>query len=85
MIKIKYTKQSFEEVLQQAYDELQSEDIYKLLVEVRSYYSTEEHKNEWIEDIANMVGNKRSLSFKQWKALSAYAAGVRKKYNNKTF
>lgn len=86
--KMKYTKESFEEVLQQAYSELEAEDIISLLCEARDYFTTNEFSNPKINSICKSVFTKRNLSFKQWKAISAYVAECKRKEqnkNNKTF
>jgi len=82
--KMKYTKQSFEEVLKQAYDELEGQDIIDLLGEVLTNLKNTENYNEFIHSVANDVYDKKNISFKQWKALSAYLSDCRKK-ENKTF
>lgn len=86
--KMNYTKESFEEVLQQAYDELEAEDIVSLLCEARDYFTTDEFNNPKINSICKTVFLKRNISFKQWKAISAYVSDCRRKENsknNKTF
>jgi len=82
--KMKYTKQSFEEVIKQAYDELEGQDIIDLLGEVLTNLKNTENYNEFIHSVANDVYDKKNISFKQWKALSAYLSDCRKK-ENKTF
>jgi hypothetical protein len=86
--KMKYTTESFEEVLQQAYDNLEPDDIVKLLLEAREYFRSDEFTNEFISNICSSVAKKRNISFKQWKAVSAYVAECKRKQqniNNKTF
>lgn len=86
MYEVKYSKASFEEVLQQAYDSLQPEDIKSLLAEVYDILKQEE--NDFIHSVFSDVYKKKNISFKQWKALSAYAAEFRRKQetkNNKSF
>lgn len=83
MYKLNYTQESFEEVLQQSYDALQPEDIKNLLVEV--YDIQKEDDNEFIHSVWRMVYNRKNISFRQWKALSAYVATYKKKTENKTF
>jgi len=82
--KMKYTKQSFEEVLQEAYDALEAQDIINLLGDVLSNLKKDDNFNEFIYSVAKDVHNKKNISFKQWKALSAYLSDCRKK-ENKTF
>lgn len=79
-----YTKESFEEVLQQAYDELEPQGIVSLLLEARNYFLSEDFKNQKIRDICNTVAERRAISFKQWKAISAYVSKC-KKSNVKKF
>jgi hypothetical protein len=88
MYKVNYTQESFEEVLQQAYDELEPEDIKSLLLEAKNYYTKLDTGNQFIAGICNNVVKQRSISFKQWKAISAYVNTIKKKErnkNNKTF
>jgi hypothetical protein len=83
-----YTKESFEEVLQQAYDMLEPEDIKELLMLVDANLCIEGYQNEFIHSVFNNVLKFRNISFKQWKALSAYVDEKRreeKHKNNKTF
>lgn len=82
--KMKYTKQSFEEVLQEAYDALEGQDIINLLGDVLSNLKDSENYNEFIHSVAKDVHTKKNISFKQWKALSAYLSDCKKK-QNKTF
>jgi predicted Zn-dependent protease with MMP-like domain len=82
--KMKFTKESFEEVLQEAYDALEPQDIIDLLGEVLTNLKNTENYNEFIHSVANDVYDKKNISFKQWKALSAYLSDCRKK-QNKTF
>lgn len=86
--KMKYTKESFEEVLQQAYDALEPQDIIDLLGEVINNLKNNENFNEFIYSVAKNVNNKKNISFKQWKALSSYVSKCKRKEqnkNNKTF
>lgn len=89
MYKIKYTKQSFEEVLQEAYDSLTSEDVINLLNECRDRcLIVPELEDQFILSIYRSVKKKRNISFKEWKAISAYVAECKRKVaakNNKTF
>lgn len=85
MIKIKYTKQSFEEVLEQAFSELEAEDIHNLLLEAKEYFNQEQFKDDMIKSICNTVVKNRDISFKQWKAISAYVSKSKRKTQNKTF
>jgi len=88
MYEIKYSKESFEEVLQQAYDNLEPQDIKDLLNEAARLYKIPENKNDFIYNIANSVVKKRNISFKQWKAISAYVSECNRKQdikNNKSF
>lgn len=82
--KMKYTKESFEEVLQEAYDALEAQDIIDLLGDVLSNLKNDDNFNEFIYSVAKNVNSKKNISFKQWKALSAYLSDCRKK-QNKTF
>jgi hypothetical protein len=81
MYQIKYTKQSFEEVLQDAYDMLEPQDIMNLLTNVRDCLLV--YENDFINSVAIGVYKNRNISFKQWKALSAYVAECNKKENSK--
>jgi hypothetical protein len=81
--KMIYTKQSFEEVLQQAYDELEPEDIKSLLIEVNELMCSDNFENQFIQSVFTMVAKNRNISFKQWKALSAYVAECKRKEQNK--
>ena len=88
MYKVKYSKESFNEVLQQAYDSLEPQDIENLLNEAANLYKIPENKNDFIYSVANSVVKNRNISFKQWKAISAYVAECNRKQeskNNKTF
>jgi len=88
MYKVNYTQQSFEEVLQQAYDSLEADDIKNLLMEAREYYTKLDTGNQFIAGICKSVIKQRSISFKQWKAISAYVNTIKNKEknkNNKTF
>lgn len=85
---MQFTKESFEEVLQQAYDELEADDIKTLLNDVLSLMRIEEYQNRFIFDIAKNVWERKNISFKQWKALSAYVSKCKRteqNKNNKTF
>lgn len=82
--KMKYTKESFEEILQQAYSELESEDIHSLLTEVNECMCQDNFDNDFILSVFNSVNKKRNISFREWKALSAYVSDFRRK-QNKTF
>lgn len=83
MYKVNYTQESFEEVLQQAYDSLEPEDIKALLVEVYDIQKVDD--NQFIHSVWSVVYKSKSISFKQWKALSAYVATYKRKKQNKTF
>lgn len=86
--KTNYTQESFEEVLQQAYDSLEPNDIVALICKTADFFNQEEFDNGKIRNITKSVINKRNISFKQWKALSAYVSSCSKKQqtkNNKTF
>ena len=88
MYKVNYTQESFEEVLQQAYDSLEPEDIESLLLEAKTYYSVLDTGSPFIASICKNVITNRSISFKQWKAISAYVNTIKKNEknkNNKTF
>jgi hypothetical protein len=88
MYKVKASRESFEEVLQQAYDELEPQDIIDLLNETSRLVVQSEFQNDFIFSIGKSVAKNRNISFKQWKALSAYVDGCRKKIeskNNKSF
>lgn len=82
--KMKYTKESFEEILQQAYSELESEDIHSLLTEVNECMCQDNFDNDFILSVFNSVNKKRNISFREWKALSAYVSDFKRK-QNKTF
>lgn len=82
--KMKYTKESFEEILQQAYSELESEDIHSLLTEVNECMCEDNFDNDFIYSVFNSVSKKRNISFREWKALSAYVSEFKRK-QNKTF
>jgi hypothetical protein len=83
MYKLNYTQQSFEEVIQQAYDALEADDIKNLLFEVHDTLKKDE--NDFIRSVFNVVYKSKNISFRQWKALSAYVATYKKKTENKTF
>lgn len=88
MYKVKYSKESFEEVLQQAYDNLEPQDIIDLLNKVSNFVVQPEFENDFIFSVGKSVTKNRNISFKQWKALSAYVDVCKKKIeskNNKTF
>ena len=82
--KMEYTKESFEEILQQAYSELESEDIHSLLTEVNECMCQDNFENDFILSVFNSVNKKRNISFREWKALSAYVSDFKRK-QNKTF
>lgn len=81
---VNYTQESFEEILQQAYDNLQPDEILNLLLEAREYFRSDEFTNDFIKNICNSVAKKRNISFKQWKAVSAYVAECKRKQTNKS-
>lgn len=84
---ISYTKESFEEVLQQAYDALEADDIKSLLCQSLDFIKLGYEDNK-VRNITLSVIDKRNISFKQWKAISAYVSGCKRKEqtkNNKTF
>jgi hypothetical protein len=86
MYKINYTIESFEEVLKQAYDSLTPQDIEKLLREcIDNYLIVPQFKNDFIWSVYKSVKKKRNISFKEWKAISAYIADCKKVKNNKSF
>jgi hypothetical protein len=88
MYKVKASRESFEEILQQAYDGLEPQDIINLLNEASRLVILPEFENDFIFSIGKSVAKNRNISFKQWKALSAYVDGCKKKIeskNNKTF
>jgi hypothetical protein len=81
--KITYTQESFEEILEEAYEMLEPQDIQSLLLEAKSYIIAENNKNGFIYDVCSTVVKRRNISFKQWKAISAYVNGKRREENNK--
>lgn len=86
--KITYTQESFEEILEEAYEMLEAAEIQCLLLEAKHYLREENFQNEFIHSVCNTVVERRNISFKQWKAISAYVNGKRreeKNKNNKTF
>jgi hypothetical protein len=85
MYKVNYTQESFEEVLLQAYEELQPEQIKELLNESIDILKETKYENKLITGIVPSVVSNRSISFKQWKAVSAFVATHKRKNQNKTF
>jgi hypothetical protein len=88
MYKVKFSKESFEEVLQQAYDSLEPQDIKDLLSEARILLRDSNFENGFIWSICASVVKNRNISFKQWKAISAYVSECKRKEeskNNKQF
>jgi hypothetical protein len=77
-------QQSFEEIIKQKYEVLEANDIKALISEVVDFVKTDEHDDDKIRNIVKSVINSRSISFKQWKALSAYLSDCRRT-KNKTF
>lgn len=83
MKQVTYTQESFQEVLQEAYDLLQPYEIENLLLEAKEYLMEENLQNKFILSICLSVAERRNISFKQWKAISAYVSGKRREENNK--
>ena len=68
-------KENIELALQLTYENLTKEDILDLLRQVKEIYevvSPEDKYREVSLDIAKSVAKSRTISFKQWRALSTF-------------
>lgn len=77
------TSEEFEEKLKIDYDNLTDEQFNRLVLLSGSWAGLNE--NTFISDIAKYCKQNQTITFKQYKALSAYLSKVKKENNTKTF